>query len=178
MPWESSSWSKSQVSSDGSSMWTELVRTQAPGVKCVDVPDADTYACVHASSLSSRTGSILRRWLCGQTYVRINGGNHTEKTPSGGSAQYHGLWPWLIILETTQVQQQDQLASAAGNIALNLVNVYRALGGGWEIRCQKEQSQRSTESEHGDARGAPREAPAALGPESLPEPLPAPRPVP
>ena len=82
----------------------------------------------------------------------------------------------VFNLETTQVQQQDQLASAAGNIALNLVNVYRALGGGWEIRYQKEQLQRSTESEHGDARGAPREAPAALGPESLPEPLPPPRP--
>ena len=83
----------------------------------------------------------------------------------------------VFNLETTQVQQQDQLAIAAGNIALNLVNVYRALGGGWEIRCQKEkeQLQRSTESEHGDARGAPREAPAAPGPESLPEPLPPPR---
>ena len=83
----------------------------------------------------------------------------------------------VFNLETTQVQQQDQLAVAAGNIALNLVNVYRALGGGWELRYQKEQLQRSTDSEHGDARGAPREAPAALGPESLPEPLP-PRPVP
>ena len=84
----------------------------------------------------------------------------------------------VFNLETTQVQQQDQLAVAAGNIALNLVNVYRALGGGWELRYQKGQLQRSTDSEHGDARGAPREAPAALGPESLPEPLPAPRPVP
>ncbi|MGO8902167.1 MAG: efflux transporter outer membrane subunit [Isosphaeraceae bacterium] len=84
----------------------------------------------------------------------------------------------VFNLETTQVQQQDQLAVAAGNIALNLVNVYRALGGGWELRYQKEQLQRSTDSEHGDARGAPREAPGALGPESLPEPLPAPRPVP
>jgi len=35
----------------------------------------------------------------------------------------------VFNLETTQVQQQDQLAVAAGNIALNLVNVYRALGG-------------------------------------------------
>ena len=60
----------------------------------------------------------------------------------------------VFNLETTQVQQQDQLAIAAGNIALNLVNVYRALGGGWELRCQKEQLQRSTDSEHGDARGA------------------------
>ncbi len=44
----------------------------------------------------------------------------------------------VFNLETTQVQQQDQLAVASGNIALNLVNVYRALGGGWELRLQKE----------------------------------------
>jgi NodT family efflux transporter outer membrane factor (OMF) lipoprotein len=40
----------------------------------------------------------------------------------------------VFNLETTQVQQQDQLAIAAGNIALNLINVYRAVGGGWEFR--------------------------------------------
>jgi len=61
----------------------------------------------------------------------------------------------VFNLETTQVQQQDQLAVAACNIALNLVNVYRALGGGWELRCQREQLQGTTDSEHGDARGAP-----------------------
>jgi NodT family efflux transporter outer membrane factor (OMF) lipoprotein len=36
---------------------------------------------------------------------------------------------------TTQAQlviQQDQLATARGNIALNLIQVYRAMGGGWE----------------------------------------------
>ncbi len=36
---------------------------------------------------------------------------------------------------TTQAQlvtQQDQLASTQGNIALQLIAVYRALGGGWE----------------------------------------------
>ena len=43
----------------------------------------------------------------------------------------------VFNLETTQVQQQDQLAIAAGNIALNLVSVYRALGGGWEIRMRR-----------------------------------------
>ena len=42
----------------------------------------------------------------------------------------------VFNLETTQVQQQEQLAVAAGNIALNLINVYRALGGGWELRLQ------------------------------------------
>ncbi len=33
----------------------------------------------------------------------------------------------LFTLENTQVQQQDNLAVAEGNIALNLINVYRAL---------------------------------------------------
>jgi NodT family efflux transporter outer membrane factor (OMF) lipoprotein len=40
----------------------------------------------------------------------------------------------------TQLQQnlvllQDTLAQARGEIALGLVDVYRALGGGWQIRC-------------------------------------------
>ena len=40
----------------------------------------------------------------------------------------------------TQVQQnlvleQDTLAQAQGEIALGLIQVYRALGGGWQIRC-------------------------------------------
>jgi outer membrane protein TolC len=47
----------------------------------------------------------------------------------------------LYNLETAQVQQQDQLAVAQGNIALNLINVYRALGGGWEVRLQDDNCQ-------------------------------------
>ena len=66
----------------------------------------------------------------------------------------------VFNLETTQVQQQDQLAVAAGNIALNLINVYRALGGGWELRCQKEQLERQTDNQHAGARTAvPRDVP-------------------
>lgn len=56
-----------------------------------------------------------------------------------GRQQYRvGTIPFNTVfnLETTQVQQQDQLVVAQGNIALNLINVYRALGGGWEIRLQ------------------------------------------
>jgi outer membrane protein TolC len=44
----------------------------------------------------------------------------------------------LFTLENTQVTQQDNLAVAQGNIALNLINVYRSLGGGWELRFQRE----------------------------------------
>jgi hypothetical protein len=35
-----------------------------------------------------------------------------------------------------QVTQQDAAAQAQGNIALNLILLYRALGGGWQIRLQ------------------------------------------
>ncbi len=43
----------------------------------------------------------------------------------------------LFTLENSQLQEQTNLASAQGNIALNLISVYRALGGGWEIRCRE-----------------------------------------
>jgi outer membrane protein TolC len=36
---------------------------------------------------------------------------------------------------TVLQQQQDLLASTKGAVAINLVNVYLALGGGWEIRA-------------------------------------------
>jgi NodT family efflux transporter outer membrane factor (OMF) lipoprotein len=42
----------------------------------------------------------------------------------------------LFTLANSRLQAQDQLAVAEGNIALNLINVYRALGGGWELRLQ------------------------------------------
>jgi NodT family efflux transporter outer membrane factor (OMF) lipoprotein len=38
-------------------------------------------------------------------------------------------------LETTLVQLQDNLAQTRGQIATGLIQVYRALGGGWQIRC-------------------------------------------
>jgi NodT family efflux transporter outer membrane factor (OMF) lipoprotein len=79
----------------------------------------------------------------------------------------------VFNLETTQVQQQDQLAIAAGNIALNLVNVYRALGGGWELRLQKECHNEGPMTP-ATIPGMPNVAPAQPGPGSSLEPLPAP----
>jgi NodT family efflux transporter outer membrane factor (OMF) lipoprotein len=38
-------------------------------------------------------------------------------------------------LETTLVQLQDTLAQARGEIVTGLIQVYRGMGGGWEIRC-------------------------------------------
>ena len=40
----------------------------------------------------------------------------------------------VLVAEQQLLQQQDQLAATAGAIPSNLVTVYRALGGGWQIR--------------------------------------------
>ena len=62
--------------------------------------------------------------------------------------------------KTRRCKQQDNLAVAQGNIALNLINVYRALGGGWEIRTQNDNCVTGTMT----ARPVPSEAPAAPAP--------------
>jgi NodT family efflux transporter outer membrane factor (OMF) lipoprotein len=63
-------------------------------------------------------------------------------------------------LEQTVAQLQDTLAVARGEISTGLITVYRALGGGWEIRVQG----CSAEPLPGDAT-----------PDKMPEPLPGPR---
>jgi outer membrane protein TolC len=40
----------------------------------------------------------------------------------------------LIATLTSNVQQQDLLAATKGGVSVNLVQLYRALGGGWEMR--------------------------------------------
>jgi hypothetical protein len=40
----------------------------------------------------------------------------------------------VILLQQDLVEQQDELAQVRGDIAIGLIQVYRALGGGWEIR--------------------------------------------
>jgi NodT family efflux transporter outer membrane factor (OMF) lipoprotein len=53
------------------------------------------------------------------------------------SSQYkNGLVAFNTVISTLQskAQQQDLLASAKGAVAGNLVQVYKSLGGGWEIR--------------------------------------------
>ncbi len=44
----------------------------------------------------------------------------------------------LFIAELFLTQQQDSLALAEGAIATNLIDLYRALGGGWQIRLNGE----------------------------------------
>jgi NodT family efflux transporter outer membrane factor (OMF) lipoprotein len=61
-----------------------------------------------------------------------------EKAVQLVQAQYDGGTVDLTsvtLLQQTLVQQQDVLTQAQGEIALGLIQVYRALGGGWQIRC-------------------------------------------
>jgi NodT family efflux transporter outer membrane factor (OMF) lipoprotein len=76
----------------------------------------------------------------------------------------------LFTLESTKLQEQDNLAVAQGNIALNLINVYRALGGGWEFRCRP-QGRKPSAGGGAPAEEAPRPTPVR---EELPPPMPVP----
>ena len=56
-------------------------------------------------------------------------------------AQYeNGLVDFNTLINTlsANTQQQDLLASTQGSVATNLVQVYKSLGGGWEIRENKD----------------------------------------
>jgi NodT family efflux transporter outer membrane factor (OMF) lipoprotein len=44
----------------------------------------------------------------------------------------------LVNTLSANVQQQDILSSTRGSVATNLVQVYKALGGGWEIRDKRD----------------------------------------
>ena len=55
------------------------------------------------------------------------------------SVQYReGKIPFVVLatLQQSLVAQQDQLASAYGVLVQSLIQTYRALGGGWEIRLR------------------------------------------
>jgi NodT family efflux transporter outer membrane factor (OMF) lipoprotein len=51
-----------------------------------------------------------------------------------------GLVDYQRVLDTQrfQAQEQDLLTSTTGDVALNLVGMYKALGGGWQIREGKD----------------------------------------
>lgn len=92
----------------------------------------------------------------------------------------------VALLEQNLVQQQDLLAQAQGDIALGLVNVYRALGGGWQLRLMPPGFVPSAEAVAPSAPPAgapaipPREnlpLPAPLPPADLPRAAPAPPPA-
>jgi hypothetical protein len=42
----------------------------------------------------------------------------------------------VVVIQERLVDRQQTLAEAQGQIAQGLIQVYRALGGGWQIRCE------------------------------------------
>ena len=61
----------------------------------------------------------------------------SKRSVAASTAQYqNGLIGFNTVISTlsADAQQQDVLTSTRGTVATNLVQVYRALGGGWEIR--------------------------------------------
>ncbi len=53
-----------------------------------------------------------------------------EQQYFGGATDFNRVFN----IQQTLTQQQDQLAVAEGAVAANLIQLYRALGGGWQIR--------------------------------------------
>jgi NodT family efflux transporter outer membrane factor (OMF) lipoprotein len=110
----------------------------------------------------------LAAFLKGQAQVKYleESVNEQEKAYKVAYALYKGgLVPFvtLVVVQQNLVQQENLLAQARGAVALGLIQVYRALGGGWQVRLT------------GCAHSGP---PASEKPQGSDEVLPAPRPVP
>jgi NodT family efflux transporter outer membrane factor (OMF) lipoprotein len=73
----------------------------------------------------------------------------------------------LFTVQQLLLNQQERLAAARGNAAQSLVDLYRALGGGWEIRLDPSAGRALTH-----------ELPVGPPVPPAPETLPAPRPMP
>lgn len=81
----------------------------------------------------------------------------------------------VALIEQNLVSQQDLYAQAEGDIALGLIEIYRALGGGWQIRLEESQGPVALPPVEEIEGGRAPEEPAR--PEDLPLPAPAPPPV-
>ena len=81
----------------------------------------------------------------------------------------------VFTLQGDLVVSQDQLAIAQGNIALNLIAIYKSLGGGWQIRCRPAFTQVAPSSEivptPEDSNISPPTDEAVPSSETLPAPL-------
>ena len=69
--------------------------------------------------------------------------HETEQALKLGLFQYeHGLIDYQRVLDSQRalVLRQDALAESRGKIAMNLVAAYKAVGGGWRMRCVPDDS--------------------------------------
>lgn len=84
----------------------------------------------------------------------------------------------VYIFQSVLTTQQDQLAVAQGDIALSLIEVYRALGGGWDLRLRMDGAGHHDHGPIMPPGTAPPAASAAIHDNELPEPEVDPAPVP
>jgi outer membrane protein TolC len=85
-----------------------------------------------------------------------------------------GATDYQRVLDTQQslLAQQDQYTSAKGSIVRNLVSVYRALGGGWQIRAGNDFVSEDRQERMRERTDWGKLLPAGTLPDELPEPPP------
>jgi NodT family efflux transporter outer membrane factor (OMF) lipoprotein len=78
----------------------------------------------------------------------------------------------VLNVEQLLTQQEDQLAVSQGSVAQNLVLLYKALGGGWQIRLgnDEQESEEAAEETEETKAEKPEKAVKEAAPEELPEP--------
>jgi NodT family efflux transporter outer membrane factor (OMF) lipoprotein len=80
----------------------------------------------------------------------------------------------VYVIQAQETAQENSLATGTGDIALNLIRIYRALGGGWQIRLQ----QAAPNAGQGVVGDAPNPEPQIREELPVPAPQPPPPPVP
>lgn len=100
----------------------------------------------------------------------------TQRAVDLALLQYEqGLIDYQRVLDTQRalVNQQDTLAESRGNVALSLIAVYKALGGGWRVRfAAGAMAQAAAPVEAEPQAGERVPTPAAPTPRSQPSPAP------
>lgn len=85
----------------------------------------------------------------------------------GGLVDYNRV----VTIQEQLVSRQQSLAQAQGQIGQGLIQVYRALGGGWQIRCDPDAANcAATRFEPGNAPAVPAAEPLAPPKEEAPAP--------
>jgi outer membrane protein TolC len=86
----------------------------------------------------SMTGFLRTR---DEVQYRVGGEKAARRAVDLALTQYReGATDYTTVLNTQQslVAQQDQLTAVRGDVALSLIALYKALGGGWQIRQGKD----------------------------------------
>lgn len=103
---------------------------------------AATYQNTVLQANSEVEDGLIRFLKAQQRSRLLNESVNAElKAVNDAIAQYKGGlvdFNRVALIQEKLVERQNLLAQAQGEIALGLVEVYRALGGGWQIRCQPE----------------------------------------